>query len=148
MFHEWEVINMLLKRTRRKTKRVLDYRVLPQMLMELPGSKVLITRKMPGHFRDSGVVHIWVTRISHPNAVDPTNLHVVEQRVWDSISMGAKSVILDAFEYLLLENGLERTLRFVGKLRDMALLSNSDFYVTVSDGLDERVLAMLKRIVE
>ena len=139
---------MLLRKMRRETKKVLDYRVLHDILRVLPEKKVLITRKMPGEFADQRVVHIWVTRINHPQAVDPTDLYVIEQKVWDSLSKGAKNVILDAFEYLLLENGLERTLRFVGKLRDMALLSNSNFYVTVSDGVDERVLAMLKRIVE
>ncbi|WP_460127407.1 DUF835 domain-containing protein [Thermococcus prieurii] len=118
------------------------------MLRSIPDEKVLITRKMPGEVSDSNVIHIWVTRVRHPQAVEPTNLYVIEQRVWDSLSKGARNVILDAFEYLLLENGLERTLRFVGKLRDMTLLSNSNFYVTVSDGIDERVLAMLKRIVE
>ncbi|NJE53720.1 DUF835 domain-containing protein [Thermococcus sp. 21S9] len=140
---------MLLKgKIRRGPQKVLDYRVLPSVLKALPDRKVLITRKMPEEVPDSNIIHIWVTRVRHPQAVDPTNLYVIEQRVWDSLSKGAKNVILDAFEYLLLENGLERTLRFVGKLRDMALLSDSNFYVTVSDGVDERVLAMLKRIVE
>ncbi|WP_297467678.1 DUF835 domain-containing protein [Thermococcus sp.] len=140
---------MLLKgRIRGESQKVLDYRVLPAVLRAIPDRKVLITRKMPGEVPDSNIVHIWVTRVRHPQAVEPTNLYVIEQRVWDSLSNGAKSVILDAFEYLLLENGLERTLRFVGKLRDMALLSNSNFYVTVSEGVDKRVLAMLKRIVE
>jgi len=130
------------------SQRVLDYRALSALLNELKGEKILITRKMPGEIKDSNLVHIWITRVKHPQAVEPTHLHVIEQRVWDSLSMGSKSLILDAFEYLLLENGLERTLRFVGKLRDMAVLSNADFYVTVSEGLEERIIAMLRRIVE
>ncbi|WP_099211269.1 DUF835 domain-containing protein [Thermococcus henrietii] len=140
---------MFLKgKSRGGLQTVLDYRRLSTVLRSIPDEKVLITRKMPGEVSDSNVIHIWVTRVRHPQAVEPTNLYVIEQRVWDSLSKGARNVILDAFEYLLLENGLERTLRFVGKLRDMTLLSNSNFYVTVSDGIDERVLAMLKRIVE
>ncbi|WP_456420499.1 DUF835 domain-containing protein [Thermococcus sp.] len=131
-----------------ETQRVLDYRDLPAILRHLKGEKVLITRKMPGEFSYPDVIHIWVTRVRHPQAVEPTNLHVIEQRVWDSLSRGTRNVILDAFEYLLLENGLERTLRFVGKLRDMALISDANFYVTVSGGIDNRVLTMLKRIVE
>jgi len=131
-----------------ETQRILDYRDLPAILRRLKGEKVLITRKMPGEVSYPDVIHIWVTRVRHPDAVEPTNLHIIEQRVWNSLSKGTRNVILDAFEYLLLENGLERTLRFVGKLRDMALISNADFYVTVSEGIDNRVLTMLKRIVE
>lgn len=141
---------MLMRgRTQSKIPRVLNYTHLPRLISLTPDRKILITRKIPGEFSNSNVVHIWVTKLRHPQAVEPTNLHIIEQRVWDLLSTGgAKSVILDAFEYLLLENGLEKTLRFVGKLRDIALLSNADFYVTVGDGVDERVLAMLKRIVE
>jgi len=141
---------MFLKgRIKSKSPKVLSYTYLPRLMSLTPDGKILITRKMPGEFSDSNVVHIWVTKLKHPQAVEPTNLYVIEQKVWDLLSTGsARSVILDAFEYILLENGLERTLRFVGKLRDIALLSNADFYVTVGDGVDERVLAILKRIVE
>ncbi len=57
-------------------------------------------------------------------------------------------IVLDAFEYLMMEQGLEATLRFTGKLRDIALLNNSGFIVSISEGLDDKTVALLKRIVE
>ena len=138
----------LRRKTHGKFRRVINYRTLPAILETISDKKILITRKMPGEIPTQNIVHIWVTRVRHPNAIEPANLHVIEQKVWNALLDNSGTVILDAFEYLLLENGPERTLRFVGKLRDIAILSNSDFYVTVSDGIDERILAMLKRIVE
>lgn len=91
---------------------------------------------------------MWVTKVPHPEAVPPTKLHVIEQIIWNQLNKTASDVILDAFEYLMIENGVEPTLRFVGKMRDMTLMRDSEFYVTVSNGLDERVLNILRRIVE
>lgn len=91
---------------------------------------------------------IWVSKAEHPKAVKPTDLHILESIIWRELQNGTKSVILDALEYLMIENGVERALRFVGKLRDMAILTGATFYVTVSEGIDEKTRAMLRRIVE
>ncbi|WP_367884487.1 DUF835 domain-containing protein [Thermococcus sp. JCM 11816] len=97
----------------------------------------------------SDVVPIWVSKAEHPKAVKPTDLHILESIIWRELQNGTKSVILDALEYLMIENGVERALRFVGKLRDMAILTGATFYVTVSEGgIDEKTRAMLRRIVE
>ncbi len=99
--------------------------------------------------RPPNVRKVWVTKVPHPEAVPPTKLHVIEQIIWNQLNKTASDVILDAFEYLMIENGgVEPTLRFVGKMRDMTLMRDSEFYVTVSNGLDERVLNILRRIVE
>nr|WP_232461996.1 DUF835 domain-containing protein [Thermococcus siculi] len=108
----------------------------------------MITRRAPSELNGHNVNHIWVTKVPHPNAVPPTRLHVIEQMVWEQIQRENTDVILDAIEYLMIENGVEPTLRFVGKLRDMTVMSDLDFYVTVSDGLDRRIINILRRIVE
>ncbi len=112
--------------------------------------KLLITRKVPFYSGSpSGNTSvIWLSKTGHPLAVNPRDLHVIEQMIWDILRNENVDLILDAVEYLILENGLEATLRFVGKLRDMAVLSNSDFYVVTSDALDERTRSLLRRIVE
>ena len=110
--------------------------------------RILITRSASIPVNGKDVFYVWLTKIEHPNAVDPRKLHVIEQRVWEALKDENVDVILDGIEYLILENGLENTLRFVGKLRDMAILTNSNFYVVASDALDERTLSLLKRIVE
>ncbi|WP_257719862.1 DUF835 domain-containing protein [Thermococcus cleftensis] len=140
---------MLRIRPTYEGSRVVDYRRLNELLQRNKRRrKLLITRKPPVELDKHNVHPIWVTKIPHPNAVSPSRLHAIEQMVWEQLQQGEADVILDAIEYLMIENGVEPTLRFVSKLRDMALLANSDFYVTISDGIDDRVRNILRRIVE
>ncbi|KUH33220.1 hypothetical protein APY94_06810 [Thermococcus celericrescens] len=133
----------------KKDSRILDYRRLDEILKKNPNKgKILITRRPPFEVSRPNVYLMWITKVSHPNAVSPSKLHAIEQMVWEQLQDEDVDVILDAIEYLMIENGVEPTLRFVSKLRDMTLLTNSEFYVTVSDGLDSRVLNILRRIVE
>ena len=141
---------MLLRtRPRPLGSRVIDYRRLKSILRkDSRYKKLVITRRSPSEFEGHNINYIWITKVSHPNAVSPSRLHVIEQMVWEQLQMENTDVILDAVEYLIIENGVESTLRFVGKLRDMALMKGRNFYVTVSDGLDSRILNMLRRIIE
>jgi len=140
---------MFRGRPLRKESRILDYRRLNDILVRNPHrEKILITRRSPFEVNAPNVYQIWITKVAHPNAVHPSKLHVIEQIVWDKLQDNKSDVVLDAIEYLMIENGVEPTLRFVGKIRDMAVMKNSDFYVTVSDGLDDRLLNVLRRIVE
>ncbi|WP_240910574.1 DUF835 domain-containing protein [Thermococcus sp. GR6] len=141
---------MLLKgRPLRSGSRIMDYRRLNDILMkDVDRKKILITRRPPFEIHGHNVHPIWLAKVSHPSAVHPSRLHVIEQAVWEHLQQEEADVVLDAVEYLIIENGVEPTLRFVSKLRDIALLMNSDFYVTVGGGLDDRVFNILKRIVE
>ena len=140
---------LLRSRPKLKGSRVVDYRHLERLLQESNHrKKLVITRRAPSELNGHNVDYIWVTKVPHPNAVPPSRLHVIEQIVWEQLQKENTDVILDAIEYLIIENGVEPTLRFVGKLRDMVLMNDRDFYVTVSDGLDGRIINMLRRIVE
>jgi len=127
--------------------QVVHYSRVPEILKRFPNrKKVLISRNPPNKQDDS--FWIWVSKVDHPNAVSPSELYVIEQKVWEIIEKESPIIVLDAFEYLMIEQGLEASLKFTGKLRDMALLNNSGFIVSISEGLDKRVIALLKRIVE
>jgi hypothetical protein len=141
---------LLRRRGANKNSVVVDYRNLHSLLYKRPERrKVLITRRPPAEVTGRNIYPIWITRIEHPGGVDPSRLHVLEQMVWDQMEMnGEIDVIVDALEYLMMEHGVEQTLRFVSRLRDMAMVMNSNLYVTVSGGIDERTLALLRRLVE
>ena len=128
----------------------MDYRDLYSLLHKRPERrKILITRRPPSEITGGNVYSIWLTKVEHPGGVDPSRLHVLEQTVWDQMKVnGGVDVILDALEYLMMEHGVEQTLRFVSRLRDMAMIMNSRLYVTVSGGIDERTLALLRRLIE
>nr|WP_245250248.1 DUF835 domain-containing protein [Thermococcus stetteri] len=127
---------------------LVDYRELDRLLTQGDHKKLLITRRPLANSSPDDVVSVWVSKANHPKAVSPTDLHILESIVWKELQKGTKSVILDALEYLMIENGHERALKFVGKLRDMAILNGAKFYVTVSEGIDEKTRVMLRRIVE
>ncbi len=130
-------------------KRVVDYRALPKLLRRFSGREVLlITRRHPDYIKDVKGEVIWISKADHPKAVPPSRMHAIEQITWESLNNGVEGVIFDALEYLMVEHGVETTLKFVGKLRDMAMYKDKEFYVTISEGLDEKALALLKRIVE
>ncbi|WP_457751588.1 DUF835 domain-containing protein [Thermococcus sp.] len=129
--------------------RIIDYRSLPQLLDRFSNKEVLlITRRPPNYITDVNGRVIWISKVNHPKAIHPSRIHVIEQITWDSLNNGVDSVIFDALEYMMIEHGIDKTLKFVGKLRDMTMYQNKEFYVTVSDGIDEKVLALLRRIVE
>ena len=109
--------------------------------------KVVITRRYNIN-PSTNVRLIYLSKVPHPGHVDPSKLHILEQTIWRLLQDSQSDVILDAFEYLVIENGLDTALKFTGKLRDMAVLAGSNFYVTVSGALDERTIHMLRRILD
>lgn len=108
--------------------------------------KLVITRKPLTDTKDAE--YIWVSKVKHPDAIHPSDLHIIEQRVLETLNKGPVVVVLDAFEYIMMEQGLNTALKFACKLRDMAILNNSNFVVTVGEGLEEKELALLKRVIE
>jgi hypothetical protein len=139
---------VLRKRLKRLTEPIVNYHELDTLLNDGDYRKILITRKPPSDGHSNDIVFVWVSKAPHPKAVEPTSLHIIEALTWKELQNGAKSVILDALEYLMVENGLEKTLKFVGKLRDIAILNGAKFYVTISEGIDEKTRTMLQRIIE
>ena len=130
--------------------KLIDYKDRPNLLQRLSSKNLLlITRRPPEALNNPNGKVIWISRVDHPNAIHPSRMHALEQTVWESLKGGeTDGIILDALEYLMVEHGTEPVLKLVGKLRDMAVYNDKEFYVTVSNGLDDRFLALLKRIVE
>ena len=109
--------------------------------------KVVITRRH-NLYAPGNIKIIYLSKVPRPGYVDPSKLYVLEQNLWRHLQNSRSDVILDAFEYLAIENGLETALKFTSKLRDIAVLTGSRFYVTVSDALDERTIHLLRRILD
>jgi hypothetical protein len=142
---------MMLLRGRRPlpSSRVVEPGVLPKLLRRRENNrKLILITKEPRPSVPGKVQVLWLSTVDNPGSVDPKKLHVVEQVVWEKLREENADVVLDDFEYILTENGPETALKFVGKLRDMAILTNSNFYVVVSEDVDERMRRILRSIVE
>ncbi|WP_461866352.1 DUF835 domain-containing protein [Thermococcus sp.] len=129
--------------------QVIDYKDVEKILnKDAYRAKILITRTHPKRIKNQNVYPIWISKLEHPQAVHPSQLYLIENLILEHAKQQHSDIILDALEYLMIEHGVTPILKFVGKLRDIAILTNSNFYVSVSDGLDEQTKALVKRIVE
>ncbi|WP_084593953.1 DUF835 domain-containing protein [Palaeococcus ferrophilus] len=117
-----------------------------ERIARLNRNVVWITRSPPND-ESREKVHIWISKVEHPKAVHPSRLYVIEESLRRSLQPNSV-IVFDAFEYIKVEQGTEAALRFVGKLRDLALMKSSKFVVSASDALDKRERVLLKRIVE
>jgi len=91
---------------------------------------------------------LWLTKIEGENCVYPTRLPYLHQTLVDFMREddAPKVVLLDGFEYLVLENGFESIFKFLTSLRDYALLNNAVILLPVfGNALDEREYALLNR---
>ena len=90
---------------------------------------------------------MWLSEVGDENSVSPRALYRLEALVNNELSRRKPVLVFDGVEYLILENGLRGTLKFLGKIRDMAALHGSEMYVAVSDALGPRELAMIRRVL-
>ncbi|BAA29145.1 DUF835 domain-containing protein [Pyrococcus horikoshii] len=106
----------------------------------LPG--IAIARDPPEIFREKLGLHltpvIWISKIKHEDAVSPTRLEFLIQRLADflkSVDID-KVILIDCLDYLILENGEKAVSKFITKLKDLSILHRGITLVT----LDEEVL--------
>lgn len=86
---------------------------------------VLITRSPPGGEGPLSIPVFWVTRVASSSpeqnviTVRPTDMGgILIDLVKRHIEKGHSLVVLDCFEYLVLENGFERAIKFLLSLKD------------------------------
>ncbi|WP_456321549.1 DUF835 domain-containing protein [Palaeococcus sp. (in: euryarchaeotes)] len=148
----WELIR---RRSERNTSQstsprfceIIDHRDVERIYSRMEDKAIIITRKPPRREKET---YFWISKVEHPKAIHPSQLYIIEENVRKHLqkSRNNEVVIFDAFEYIKIEQGSESAYKFVGKLRDLTILSGSKFIVSISDALDEKEKALLKRIIE
>lgn len=91
---------------------------------------------------------LWLTKVEGENCVYPTRLPYLHQVLVDFMREGGapKVIMLDGFEYLVLENGFKPVFKFLASLRDYVLLNNTIILLPVfKNALDGREYALLSR---
>ena len=91
---------------------------------------------------------LWLTKVEGENCVYPTRLPYLHQILVDFMREddAPKVIMLDGFEYLVLENGFKPVFKFLASLRDYVLLNNTIILLPVfGNALDEREYALLSR---
>ncbi|MBA3044469.1 DUF835 domain-containing protein [archaeon] len=88
---------------------------------------------------------IWLTNVKAENTMDPTDLERLMQSIEKFLDEG-KVLIIDAIEYLIVQNNYKTILKFIQSLNSMIVMKKSMLIVPVNpSALDTRELALLER---
>ncbi|BAD84880.1 hypothetical membrane protein, conserved, containing DUF835 domain [Thermococcus kodakarensis KOD1] len=122
--------------------------------MQETGNGVLITRDPPKDLRPLFQV-FWVTKAAKGQvsdniiAVSPTDIGILVDIVKKYLDSGHSLVVLDGFEYLVLENGFESTLKFLLSLKDFAISQGGTLVLLLEPrAFSEKQLKIIQREFE
>ncbi|CAI1493819.1 conserved protein of unknown function [Thermococcus nautili] len=108
------------------------------------GRKVLFVTRHPELLQGSNLPYIWVSKILSRYSVNPTNLHILLHEISKSVDRNTV-IVLDALEYLILENGFKSVMKFLTTLKDIVIEKNATLLLVVEkNALDEKERAMLE----
>ena len=95
----------------------------------------------------------WVTSVEGERSISPTNLpKILDMAVKfmkEAQEAGKKPlIVIEGFDYLVLENGFSSVLKFLSALRDYALLNDATVFLVGSDDfLSERERHLLRNLM-
>lgn len=81
--------------------------------------------------------------------MSPTSIDILTDLVANALRKGYRTVYIDSVEYLIIENGFERTMKFLLNLKDMTLNANGLMILVINEEtLDEKQKGMIEREFE
>ncbi len=96
----------------------------------------------------SEVVWLTDTSVADKKTINPHRLEFEMMRMYASfVKNNPKSVIiLDGFEYLVVENGFDKVFKFIKKINDLSSVNNATLFVPIgNDSLEPDQLGTLKK---
>jgi hypothetical protein len=95
-----------------------------------------ITRVVEGEILDSPKVY----------AISPTKIDILIHLIAGAIEKNYRLVVVDAVEYLIVENGFEQTFKFLLNVKDRVIIKGGAMILIVSEeALNERQVRILER---
>lgn len=122
--------------------------------MQSSGNGILITRN---HLRDikPHFPVFWVTRATSGQmgenimAVSPTDMGILLDLVRRYLETGHSLVVVDCFEYLMIENGFENAFKFLLSMKDTVMKYNGTLVTIVEpSAYSKKHMAMMQRELE
>jgi hypothetical protein len=114
-------------------------------------SGMVITRLHPGEVRakfnvGSSSIH-WLSRAFTKDSMSPTNLGAVAEQVEIFVSKTSNPVVLlDGIEYLIVQNDLQKVVRFISSVRDSVALHRACMVIPFNmQSVDESGRALITR---
>lgn len=130
-------------------------RMFESVAQEMSGgmSAFIIARTHPDQLRTAyQLMHtpvLWLAQTPGPDRVAPSNLQLLTHMTMEFVHKGPSVIALEGLEYLMLNNDLNKVLKFLGQLRDEVIVEGSILLVSVDPRtLAERQKAILERELE
>jgi len=130
-------------------------RMFESMVQEMSGgmSAFIIARTHPDQLRARyQLMHtpiLWLAQTPGPDRVDPSNVQLLTHMTLEFVRKGPSVIAMEGLEYLMLNNDLNKVLRFLAQLRDEVIVEGSILVITVDPRtLTERQRAILERELE
>ena len=116
---------------------------LDEILGILSGKRVLFITRNPEKLKEKGIPYIWVTKIPVKEGIDPRNLHVLLHEISNELDEET-AIVIDAMEYLILENDFRSVMKFLTTLKDIALQKNATVLVILDKNtLEKKEIALI-----
>ncbi len=92
---------------------------------------------------------LWLAQTPGPERVDPSNVQMLTHMTMEFLRKGPSIIAMEGLEYLMLNNDLNKVLKFLAQLRDEVIVEGSILLVSVDPRtLTERQKAILERELE
>ncbi|ANF23081.1 hypothetical protein A7C91_07815 [Thermococcus piezophilus] len=128
-FGDWELEPGLLMITRKDVNK-LKQQINPEAIV------FWITRTKEGKLHDSPTIY----------AISPTKIDILIDLIARAVERGYRVVYIDAFEYLILENGFDNAIKFLLNVKDRVLANKGTLILVVnSSALDTFQKKILER---
>lgn len=116
-------------------------------------SAFIIARTHPDQIRAQyQLMHtpiLWLAQTPGPDRVDPSNVQMLTHMTMEFVRKGPSIIAMEGLEYLMLNNDLNKVLKFLSQLRDEVIVEGSILVVSVDPRtLTERQKAILERELE
>ena len=130
-------------------------RMFESVAQEMDGglSAFIIARTHPdqlrGRYQLTQTPILWLAQTPGPDRVDPSNVQMLAHMTTGFVRKGSSVIAMEGLEYLILNNDLNKVLRFLAQLRDEVIVEGSILLVSVDPrALTERQRAILERELE
>jgi len=129
---------------------LVDEMKLKSLLDKYRGSPVLFLTRREGEFPENWSV-FRLSSVPLRNSIPPTALerlrHVIVKYLVEAKKSGSRGlVVLDCLDFLILHNEGVAVLKFLGDVRDHAVVNDGVIFVVVSGSMDEHTRRLLEKL--
>lgn len=124
----------LIPKKQKESKNILvvKYKNLNKVIkaFESEYKKGILLSRTPKSKIKTKLKHIWLTELKKKNSINPENLEEIQSKLEKSLR-GKNNVLIDGIEYLINYHKINKVIKLLQHLRDIALKSNANLIIYI-----------------